>query len=126
MIDRLAAVEDEYALLETSLGDPDVLGDPAQLRSVSKRYKDLTPLVEARNVHLPDPMGPAFLDGGGASTVAWVTDLTEEAREFPNAAHDDTVDSMSQAVHRLLLVPLMSGDVLDEHDKQHAPHREED
>ncbi len=51
MIDRLAAVEDEYALLETSLGDPDVLGDPAQLRSVSKRYKDLTPLVEAMRAH---------------------------------------------------------------------------
>lgn len=80
------------------------------------RAAAITPLVEARNVHLPDPMGPAFLDEGGASTVAWVTDLTEEAREFPNAAHDDTVDSMSQAVHRLLLVPLLSGDVLDEHD----------
>ncbi len=51
MIERLAAVEDEYALLETSLGDPDVLGDPARLRSVSKRYKDLTPLVEALRAH---------------------------------------------------------------------------
>ncbi len=47
MIDRLAAVEDEYSLLETSLGDPEVLSDPARLRSISKRYKDLTPLVEA-------------------------------------------------------------------------------
>jgi peptide chain release factor 1 len=47
VIDRLAAVEDEYSLLETSLGDPEVLSDPAQLRSISKRYKDLTPLVEA-------------------------------------------------------------------------------
>ncbi len=46
MIDRLAAVEDEYSLLETSLGDPEVLSDPARLRSISKRYKDLTPLVE--------------------------------------------------------------------------------
>ncbi len=51
MIERLAAVEDEYALLETSLGDPDVLADPARLRSVSKRYKDLTPLVESMRAH---------------------------------------------------------------------------
>ena len=47
MIERLAAVEDEYSLLETSLSDPEVLSDQAQLRSISKRYKDLTPLVEA-------------------------------------------------------------------------------
>lgn len=47
MIERLDNVEDEYALLETSLGDPAVLADPPQLRQLSKRYKDLTPLVEA-------------------------------------------------------------------------------
>jgi peptide chain release factor 1 len=46
VIDRLAAVEDEYSLLETGLGDPEVLSDPARLRSISKRYKDLTPLVD--------------------------------------------------------------------------------
>ncbi len=51
MIERLAAVEDEYALIETSLGDPEVLADPVRLRSVSKRYKDLTPLVEALRAH---------------------------------------------------------------------------
>lgn len=51
MFERLAAVEDEYLLLETSLGDPEVLADPVRLRSVSKRYKDLTPLVEALRAH---------------------------------------------------------------------------
>jgi peptide chain release factor 1 len=51
VIERLAAVEDEYALIETSLGDPEVLADPVRLRSVSKRYKDLTPLVEALRAH---------------------------------------------------------------------------
>ncbi|MCB0998281.1 MAG: peptide chain release factor 1 [Acidimicrobiales bacterium] len=51
MIDRLATVEDEYAVLETGLGDPEVLADPARLRSMSKRYKDLTPLVEALREH---------------------------------------------------------------------------
>ena len=80
------------------------------------RAAAVTPMVEARNVWLPDPLAPALLDADGQSTVAWVVDLTEEARDFPNSAHDDTVDGMSQAVHRLLLVPLLSGEVLDEHD----------
>jgi peptide chain release factor 1 len=48
---RWEAIEDEYRLLETSLGDPEVLADPAQLRSTSKRYKDLGPLVEALRQH---------------------------------------------------------------------------
>ena len=47
MFERLAAVEDEYLLLETSLGDPEVLADQARLREVSRRYKELAPLVEA-------------------------------------------------------------------------------
>ena len=51
MLERLASIEDEYSLIETSLGDPDVIGDQARLRDVSKRYKDLTPLVEALRAH---------------------------------------------------------------------------
>lgn len=64
----------------------------------------ITPLVEAHDVVLPDPVA---VEG-----TAWVTDLTEEARDFPGASHDDTVDAMSQAVHRLLLVPLLAGQTL--------------
>ena len=51
MFERLASVEDEYALIETSLGDPEVLADPQRLRATSKRYKDLTPLVNALREH---------------------------------------------------------------------------
>ena len=68
----------------------------------------VSPFVEARNVKLPDP---AAVEG-----TAWVTDMTEEARDFPQAANDDTVDAFSQAVHRLLLVPILSGQTYDEHD----------
>jgi len=71
VIERLAAVEDEFSLLEMSLGDPEVLSDQAQLRSVSKRYKDLTPLVEAMR---------AFR----ARTAD-----AETAREFMNASSGD-------------------------------------
>ena len=71
MIDRLAAVEDEYSLLETSLGDPEVLSDPVQLRSISKRYKDLTPLVDAMR------------------TFRARTADAETAKEFMNASAGD-------------------------------------
>ena len=46
VFDRMASVEDEYTLIETSLADPELLADQSRLRAVSKRYKDLTPLVE--------------------------------------------------------------------------------
>ena len=65
------------------------------------RASAITPLVEAGDVVLPDS---ALIED-----AAWVTELTEEAREFPGGKHDDTVDAMSQAVHRLLLVPILAG-----------------
>ena len=72
------------------------------------RASAVTPLVEAQDVVLPDPV---LVEG-----AAFVVDLTEEARDFPNAAHDDTVDALSQAVHRLLLVPLLDDTVRDAED----------
>lgn len=72
------------------------------------RAAAVTPFVEAGDVILPDP---TMVEG-----TAWVTDLTEEAAEFPGGTHDDTVDAFSQAVHRLLLVPILEGRVLDETD----------
>ena len=45
MMDRLARIVDEYETLEHQLADPDVLADPEQLRTVSKRYNDLGPVV---------------------------------------------------------------------------------
>lgn len=78
------------------------------------RASAVTPLVEAANVHLPDP-----------EIAPWVGDLVEEAAAFPNGAHDDQVDALSQALTRLVLVPLASGetfgtgDVLDD-DFDHA------
>jgi peptide chain release factor 1 len=46
VIDRLRAVEDEFVSLEASLSDPDIVSDQSRLREVSRRYKDLTPVVE--------------------------------------------------------------------------------
>lgn len=46
MMERLARIVDEYETLEHQLSDPEVLSDPKQLRTVSKRYNDLGPIVE--------------------------------------------------------------------------------
>jgi peptide chain release factor 1 len=45
VIDRLAGLEAEFAGLEGQLSDPAVLGDQTRLRTVSRRYKELTPVV---------------------------------------------------------------------------------
>lgn len=58
-------------------------GKEARLRAVS-------PLWEAGNVYLPDP-----------SIAPWVHDVMSEIVSFPNAAHDDDVDCMSQALVRM-------------------------
>ena len=51
MFDRLGSIEDEFVSLEASLSDPDLVGDPLALRDVSKRYKDLTPVVDVVRRH---------------------------------------------------------------------------
>ena len=56
----------------------------------------MSPLIEAGNVHLPNPQ-----------LAPWVGDYVEEFAGFPNAAHDDMVDQSSQAVDRLILRPLL-------------------
>lgn len=45
--------------------------------------------AEAGNVYLPDP-----------SLKPWVHDFVEECASFPNGAHDDMVDTFSQAINR--------------------------
>ncbi|MFP5487054.1 MAG: peptide chain release factor 1 [Acidimicrobiia bacterium] len=44
---RLAAVSDEFRELEARLADPATTSDPAQLRRVSQRYRELEPIVAA-------------------------------------------------------------------------------
>jgi peptide chain release factor 1 len=46
VFDRLQAVEDEFVSLEASLSDPEIGSDQARLREVTRRYKDLTPVVD--------------------------------------------------------------------------------
>ena len=60
------------------------------------RASAVAPFIEAGNVHLPVV---AICVPGFDS----VEDLITEAAGFPNAAHDDTVDTASQALARMLL-----------------------
>lgn len=54
------------------------------------RAAAVSPMIEAGNVWLPSP-----------KNAPWVTDFIEECAAFPNAAHDDDVDAMTQALRRL-------------------------
>jgi predicted phage terminase large subunit-like protein len=54
------------------------------------RVNAISPDIESGNVYLPLPQ-----------LCPWVNDFIEEAVSFPNAAHDDQVDAMSQALIRL-------------------------
>lgn len=62
------------------------------------RASAISPLTESGNVILPTP-----------ELLPNVEDLIEEARNFPNSAHDDTIDALSQAINRILLMPLTQG-----------------
>jgi predicted phage terminase large subunit-like protein len=50
------------------------------------RAQAVSPLVEAGNMYLPHP-----------DYAPWVNDFIEECAAFPNGAHDDQVDAMTQA-----------------------------
>jgi predicted phage terminase large subunit-like protein len=82
------------------------------LGSKMARASAVAPLVEAGNVWLPDS-----LDQHGEPFAPWADDFIEEAAGFPTATHDDQVDAASQALNRLLLMPLLAGrDVYEAED----------
>jgi predicted phage terminase large subunit-like protein len=53
------------------------------------RAAAVSPLIEAGNIYLPHP-----------DYAPWVNDFIEECAAFPNGAHDDQVDAMTQALLR--------------------------
>ena len=55
------------------------------------RAQAVSPEVEAGNVYLPLP-----------AREPWVEEFVEECGAFPNGAHDDQVDAMTQALRRLV------------------------
>lgn len=77
------------------------------------RASAISPLVESGNVVLPTQ---ALLNN--------VTQLLDEAKNFPNSSHDDTIDSMSQAINRLLLLPLENEGNMVEPEDVYDHHNE--
>lgn len=55
------------------------------------RASAVSPHIESGHVYLPN-----------TSLASWITDFVEECSAFPNGAHDDMVDAMSQGINRLM------------------------
>lgn len=73
--------------------------------SKEARARAVSPLIEARNVWLPAPR-----------LAPWVGGFIEECAGFPNATNDDQVDAMSQGLNRLILQPLLMGELVTADD----------
>lgn len=61
--------------------------------SKSARASAVSPLIEAGNVYLPHPL-----------IAPWASVFIEQCASFPNGAHDDLVDQMSQALKRFMFL----------------------
>lgn len=73
--------------------------------SKEARAAAISPLQESGNIWLPTP-----------ELAPWVGAFVDQCAGFPTASHDDMVDMLSQGVKRLILQPLMSGQVFDQDD----------
>lgn len=69
--------------------------------SKTARAAAVSPFVESGNVWLPDRL-----------IAPWVGEFIDECATFPNGAHDDQVDTLSQALHRLLIKRPVAGPVM--------------
>jgi predicted phage terminase large subunit-like protein len=69
------------------------------------RAMAVSPLIEAGNVYLPHPL-----------YAPWVNDFIEECAAFPNGAHDDQVDAMTQALLRWNMIPRQPVVYLNDYD----------
>ncbi len=80
LLARLAALEHEHADLEARLADPAVSADPAELRRVSTRYRQLDPVVDAgrRRVALESDLAAArevLAETEGAERASWEAEV---------------------------------------------------
>ena len=99
MFERLASLEDEFISLEVSLSDPEVQADHAALRRVSKRYKDLTPVVECLRAHRE-----RSADAQAAREL--LVDATESDRQMLRAELAETEAELADLEEQLRLLML--------------------
>ncbi len=100
MFDRVQTLEDEFVSLESSLSDPDLVNDQARMREVTRRYKDLTPVVDCirrRRALLADAEAAREL-----LTVA--SDDEKPSLKAELAASEDALQALEEEL-RLLMLP---------------------
>ncbi|MBA3288901.1 MAG: peptide chain release factor 1 [Acidimicrobiia bacterium] len=102
---RLDAIEHEHADAEARLADPEVIADPAELRRVTTRYRQLDPVVDAarRRRAIAGDIAVArelLADDAGAAAAATVADLEATLAERLRA-----LDAVEDELRRLLVAP---------------------
>jgi peptide chain release factor 1 len=100
VLDRLEALEDEFVSLESSLSDPDVLSDQRRLRDVSRRYKDLTPVVDCIR-----RLRELRADAGAAAELMHGADGDERGMLRDELQHTNEKIAAAEAELRLLMLP---------------------
>ncbi len=101
---RLAAMEHEHGDLEARLADPELARDAGELRRVSTRYRQLTPVVEAarRRRAVEADLAAAFEMLGAASGVG---DDDRAVLEESVAASTTELDAVDQELRTLMVPP---------------------
>ena len=98
---RLESIERDYTELEVSLGSPEVLGDQNRLREASRKYKQLTPLIQCIR-DLREAKGDA------EAAKELMNETSGEERESfraEAAAADARVEELEELLKVLLLPP---------------------
>ena len=101
MQDRWESLLAEHVTLESLLSDPDVLSNQSRLRDISRRYKELTPVVECiRNIEVRRS------DGEAARELLAMTDVPAEKEQLKNEKDSSDADvARLEEVLRDLLLP---------------------
>ncbi len=105
---RIAALEQEHADLEARLADPSVTSDPAELRTVSMRYHELSPLAAAarrRRRLLDDAAAARELIAGLDELGRPAADAERDLLEGELAATGAALDELANELAELLVPP---------------------
>jgi peptide chain release factor 1 len=100
--DRLRSLEEEFTEVESRLSAPDVASDPKQLRDLSRRHKELDPIVRATRAY-----EQAYSDLEAAKEM--LKDATGEDRDVMKAEVDDA-EARIEALDAELKVLLLPSD----------------
>ena len=100
MQDRWDSLLNEHVTLESMLSDPDVLSDQNRLRDISRRYKELTPVVECINT-----IESRRSDGEAARELLAMTEDASEKEQLKveKESADADVERLEEELKALLL-----------------------